>query len=250
MNRKTIAFSNQKGGVGKSTCTRELGICLAASGKNVLLVDADPQANLTKSLTDENAKGLFEALSDMEYELRKIQPGLSLLAGDIKLALLEKSLIGELDAYVRLKELLQEDVFTEYDLILIDSPPSLGVLTINSLTAATHLTIPMNPSLYSMQGTNDLMNTVAKVRKNLNHDLIITGVIINAFDSIPVITREIREEIEAAFGDLVFKTALSKSIKIEEAIANRAGVTSLKKAKVKDEIEKISRELLERLEEN
>jgi len=246
--RHTIVFSNQKGGVGKTTLTREIGIYLASAGTKTLLVDIDPQANLSRSLADNLDNGLFEALTGGGYEAREIFPSLYLLCGNIRLASLEKSLIGELDAYIRLREFMAEPIFQEFEYILIDSPPSLGVLTINALTAADHLVIPMNPALYSLQGTNDLMGTIAKVKKNLNPNLSIAGVIINAFDQVPVITREIRQEIVSSFGDRVFRTVLSKSIKIEEAIAGRHGVVTLTKAKVKDEVVQIGEELIDRLE--
>ncbi len=242
-----IVFSNQKGGVGKTTLTRELGLYLASKEKQVLVIDMDPQANLTRSLTDSEAPGTHEALSGHLYEIIEVQSCLSILCGDIKMATLEKSLIAEIDAYTRMKELFEDDVFNSFEYILIDSPPSLGVLTVNALTAAEHLIIPMNPSLYSMQGTNDLTATVRKVRKSLNPDLKLLGVIINAFDSIPVITRQIKDEIRSSFGDRVFSSVLSKSIKIEEAIASRDGLVSLQNAKVKDEIILLGEELIQRL---
>ena len=250
MKHNTVVFSNQKGGVGKTTLSRELGIYLSSRGKTVLLVDADSQANLTKSLLrnwEEIEIGLYEALTDEVFTVEEVKDRLHLLPGSIKLASLEKSLIGEIDGYTRLRDFLENGPFSHFDYILIDSPPSLGVLTVNALTASGHLVIPMNPSVYSMQGTNDLMATVAKVRKNLNRDLALLGIIINAFDSIPVITRQIREEIDEAFGERVFSTALSKSIKIEEAIAGRKGIISSSKAKVKGELEQIGEEFLQRL---
>lgn len=255
MYQKKVVFSNQKGGVGKTTLTRELSIYLASIGKSVLAIDLDPQANLTRSLTDvpftdPEVTGCYEALSEICFDIIEVQSNISLLPGDIKMAMLEKSLIAEIDAYSRTKELLEHKSFRQYEYILIDSPPSLGVLTVNALTAAEYLIIPMNPSLYSMQGTNDLMNTVKKVKKSLNPDLKLTGVIINAFDSIPVITRQIKEEIEASFKDRVFSTVLSKSIKIEEAIANQSGIVTLQKCKVKDEIIRIGEEFLGRLQDN
>ncbi len=255
MIQKKVVFSNQKGGVGKTTLTRELSIYLASEGKTVLAIDLDPQANLTRSLTDApftdpGITGCYEALSEICFDILEVQPNVSLLSGDIKMAMLEKSLIAEIDAYSRMKELLEYKSFKHYEYILIDSPPSLGVLTVNALTAAEYLIIPMNPSLYSMQGTNDLMSTVKKVKKSLNPELKLSGVIINAFDSIPVITRQIKEEIEASFGDKVFSSVLSKSIKIEEAIASQNGVITLQKAKVKDEIIRIGEELLIRLQDN
>ena len=249
--QRTIVFSNQKGGVGKTTLSREIGIYLASRGKTVLLIDADSQANLTKSLLKDWEAiqiGLYEALTHEIFTLEQVKDSLYILPGNIKLATLEKSLIGEIDGYTRLKDLIENGPFSHFDYIVIDSPPSLGVLTVNALTASSHLVIPMNPSVYSMQGTNDLMATVAKVRKNLNNNLSLLGVIINAFDSIPVITRQIKEEIEESFGDRVFKTALSKSIKIEEAIAGKKGIIN-NKTKVKGELERIGEEFLRRLGE-
>ena len=127
----------------------------------------------------------------------------------------------------------------------------MGVLTVNALAAAQYLIIPMNPSLYSMQGTNDLMRTVGKVKSNLNARLYLTGVIINAYNGIPVIFRQIRKEILDSFGDKVFATVLSKSIKLEEAIALKTGVIyhrKLEKSRAKTEVSLLGNELLSRLE--
>jgi chromosome partitioning protein len=252
-NTKIIVFSNQKGGVGKTTCARELGIYLSGVGHKVLLIDADPQANLSKSLTDDPGSGLYDALSGMETNIDpvEVKPCLYLLSGGLKLAGLDKSLIGELDAYTRLKELLEGKAFQAFDFILIDSPPSLGVLTVNALTASNYLIVPMNPSLYSMQGTNDLLGTMVKVKKNLNPDLSLLGVIINAFDSVPTITKQIRDEIEETFREKVFRTVLSKSIKVEEAIAAKSGVTEGKGKrlpKIAGEVKALGGELLSRIE--
>jgi chromosome partitioning protein len=252
MKPDTVIFSNQKGGVGKTTLCRELGIALAFQGLVVLLVDCDPQGNLSKSLTsnEHTVPGLYEALDGGAVNIQNLDDNLSLLAGDFRLASLEKSLVGEMDAYGRLTELLSSELFQAYDLILVDTPPSLGVLTGNALAAGKHIVIPMRPSLYSMQGTNDLVKTIAKVRKTLNPDLNLLGVIINGFDSVPVIVKEIRKEIEESFGNKVFGTALSETIKFEEAIAEKKGVVHLKKldkSRAKLEVERISVELLVRL---
>lgn len=248
---KTMIFSNQKGGVGKTTLTRELGIYLSSCGHQVLLVDCDPQGNLTKSLIEDGGGGLYAALSGEGLKLSSIESNLCLLGGDFRLALLEKSLIGEIDAYSRIKRILADPSLSSFEYILLDTPPSLGVLTVNALAAASDLVVPMNPSLYSMQGTNDLMNTVSKVRANLNPGLSLCGVIINAFDSVPTITRQIRAEIESSFGFKVFRTVLSKSIKIEEAIATRKGVIHHKRlgeSRAAEEVSALGDELLRRLE--
>jgi chromosome partitioning protein len=251
MNPRTVIFSNQKGGVGKTTLTRELGIYVASRGHGVLLVDCDPQGNLTKSLLEGSDGGLYDALTTDGLPPLKLDERLSLFAGDFRLALLEKSLIGEIDAYSRLRALLRDEKLSAFDYIFLDTPPSLGVLTVNALAAASDLVIPMNPSLYSMQGTNDLLRTVSKVHANLNPTLSLLGVIINAFDSIPTITRQIRSEIEASFGDKVFAAVLSKSIKLEEAIASRKGVihhAHIGSSRVAVEVKALGDELLSRLE--
>jgi chromosome partitioning protein len=245
-------FSNQKGGVGKTTLCRELGVYVSTRGLRVLLVDADPQGNLSKSLLsdDSAAGGLYDALEGNAIAVQELSESLSILAGDFRLSALEKSLVGEIDAFGRLRELFETEPFRKYAHIFVDTPPSLGVLTGNALAAADHLVIPMRPALYSMQGTNDLMKTVAKVKKTMNPELNLLGVIINGFDSQPVIVREIRREIEESFADKVFATVLSQTIKLEEAIAERTGVIHLKhlaKSRAKEEVERIGAELLERL---
>ena len=247
---KTVIFSNQKGGVGKTTLTRELGIYVSSLGRRVLLVDCDPQGNLTKSIVDGTDSGLYDALTSDGLPPLKLDEGLSLFAGDFRLALLEKSLIGEIDAYSRLRTLLSDSGLGEFDFTFLDTPPSLGVLTVNALTAAEHLVIPMSPSLYSMQGTNDLMRTVSKVKTNLNPALSLLGVIVNAYDGVPVITHQIRDEIERSFGQMVFATVLSKSIRIEEAIASRQGVIHHKHlgaSRAREEVQALGNELLRRL---
>jgi chromosome partitioning protein len=189
--------------------------------------------------------GLSDPLNCDGLEIERLTETLSILKGDVKLALLEKHLLGEIDAYSRFNDLFSVEEFQTFDLLLLDTPPSLGVLTINALTACSHLVIPTTCGLYSLQGTNDLMATIAKVKKTLNPDLAILGVIINAFDSIPVITRQIREEIEEGFNDLVFPTVLSKSIRLEEAIAGRVSVAGT--SRQAGEVAAIGDEFLSRL---
>lgn len=242
-----IAFSNQKGGVGKTTVCREMGISLALSGKKVLFVDTDPQGNLSKSLTAGKTPGLYYALTEGQILIEEVTPNLSILPGDIRLSLLEKNLLGEIDAYMRLKELYQDPIFQEFDFILMDTPPSLGILTLNALSASDALIIPVSCRMYSLQGTNDLMDTVSKVRKTLNPDLKLLGVLINAFDRVPVIMREIRQEIEKAFGEAVFSQVLSKSVRVEEAIAEKKGVIEIAtKDRIKEEIGQLANELVKR----
>jgi chromosome partitioning protein len=246
---KVIIFANQKGGVGKTTSCRELGFYFGSIGKKLLFIDADPQANLTNGLiSNDNKYGLFDALTGAEYEFKKVRSNIYILSGDNRLTNLSKSLVGEIDAYTRLKTILEDERFKEFDFIFIDSRPAFDTLTINGLTASTDVIIPMSAAEYTLQGTNDLLESIAKVKKSFNPEINITGVIVNAYDSRPVITREIREEIKDVFKDKVFNTALSKTIKYEEAIAGKLGIIETTDSiKVKEEIERLGQELLTRL---
>jgi len=244
---KTVIFTNQKGGVGKTTLTRELGIALAEREYSVLLIDSDPQGNLTKSLFDYEGPGLYEAFENEKVEFLFGRKNLTLLSGDSRLAALEKRYLGDVDAYLKLKTLYESKTFNDFDVILIDSPPSLSVMTLNGLAVADYFIIPLRPALYSLQGTNDLLASVAKVKKSLNSGLELLGVILNEYNSLPVISRQIRDEIVEGFGDKVFSTVVSRTVKIEEAIASRSGVID-EKTKVAEEIQNLTTELLRRLD--
>jgi chromosome partitioning protein len=166
-----ITFTNQKGGPGKTTMTRELGIYLAVSGHHTLLIDTDPQGNLTKGLTELEKRGTYEAYTEEAFDLHQIRDKLYLLHGSEKLAQLERNLIGEVDAYTRLKSILAGSLFKPFEYILIDTPPTLGVMTLNALAASDYLAVVINPAVYTLQGTNTLMSTYSKVKENLNPDL-------------------------------------------------------------------------------
>ena len=255
---RKIIFTNQKGGVGKTTLTREVGIALTRRKLRVLLIDCDPQGNLTKSLLDssrddetetkKSRAGVYEAMEGESVRPYEVAESLSLLTGDERLAALERRYIGEVDAYERLSAALTEKLLKKYDVVLLDSPPSLSVMTLNALVAATHFIIPLRPALYSLHGTNDLLSSVAKVKKSLNPDLELLGVIINEYTPGPIISRQLREEIEEGFGKAVFQTAVSRTVKVEEAIASRRGVVDEPEGtKIRQELEAIAMELCERL---
>ncbi len=127
---RIITISNQKGGVGKTTISREIGVYLSLQGKKTLLVDSDPQGNLTKGLSELSAPGLYEAYCGDSFTLVPYSPALSILSGSAKLAHVEKMLLGEIDGYTRLRDILTQSHFADFDFILIDTPPSLGALTI------------------------------------------------------------------------------------------------------------------------
>ncbi len=252
MSAKTIIFCNQKGGVGKTTLSRNLGYYLAQVGLKMLLIDVDGQGNLSLSFFDEsNLNGsCYEALTGGEVKFQEITNHLNLLCSDSKLSSLEKQLVGEIDGHSRLKELLNREELSDYDLVFIDSPPSLGMLTTNGLAACDYLIIPLNPKLYSMQGCNKLMETVTTVRKTFNNNLQVLGFVINGYDKRLAIHREIKSEIEATYGEWVFKTSVSECVKLEESIALACGVTDLRGSgtfRVRRQIEELSKEILERL---
>jgi chromosome partitioning protein len=253
MSKKIVLFANQKGGVGKTTVCRETGLYLGSLGKKILFIDADPQSNLTNGLIENDKQlGLYDALTDSKYQFKAYSDTVSILSADNRLSGLSKILVGEIDTNTRLKALLEDERFNGFDYIFIDSRPSFDTLTINGMSACSHIIIPMSPAEYTLQGTNDLLESINKVKMNYNPSIQITGIIINAFDCRPVITREIREEIETVFGDRVFKSVLSKTIRIEEAISEKKSVTELENAalqKITREVTEISNELLKRLED-
>lgn len=244
---KSIIFTNQKGGVGKTTLTRELGISFSLQGHSVLLIDADPQGNLTKSLCDYQGPGLYEAFEGEPFTPVELRPKLHLLAGDKRLVALEKRYLGDVDAYGKLSALFETDGLSGYELVLIDSPPSLGIMTLNGLAAADSFVIPLRPALYSLQGTNDLLDSVAKVKKSLNPGLELLGVVVNDYLPGPIISRQLRAEIAEAFGEKLFETVVSRTVKVEEAIASRRGVVEEEATKVASEIERLAAEVAGRL---
>lgn len=243
-----IAVANQKGGIGKSTTARELGFFLDKEGRRTLIIDADQQGNLSKGITRDDTRGLYDAVTGNEYRIQAIRDNLFLLPGEQRLAGLEKALLGEVDVYTRLRDTLGPVLSGSYDYVLIDCPPNLGVLTINALALAGYVLIPMVPALYSMQGTNDLLETIRKVRTNLNPGLDILGIVIDMYDPRAHIVKEITAEIEGGFGDKVFCTRLCQSKKVEEAIAEQTGLVYMNKSKIGGEIALLGSEILSRLE--
>ncbi len=223
-----IVFTNQKGGVGKTTMTRELGCYLAHDkGLKTLLVDCDSQGNLSKSFFDQPGKGLYEAVTEDEINFQRISDNLEILSGSIYLSLLEKQLIGEFDGYLKFKELFEKEEFESYDFILLDTPPSLGILTGNALAAADHLVMPITASQYALQGASDLLETMEKIRRSLNPTLYALGVVLNSYNPVTLIGRELKAELTGFFGETCFDTVISRSIRIEEAIAERKGLIQL-----------------------
>jgi chromosome partitioning protein len=218
---KIISISNHKGGVGKTTSAINIGAGLNKLKKKVLLIDLDPQANLSQSLgVIEPERTIYGAIRG-EYSLQPIEilKGLDLIPSTLDLSGAEVEMSGEAGREYILKELI-EPLKASYDFILIDSPPSLGLLTINSFTASDSILIPLQAQYLALQGLTKLIEVVDKIKRRLNKELEIGGVFITQYDKRKVLNRDVAETIKAHFKDEVFKTMIRDNIALAEAPAN------------------------------
>jgi chromosome partitioning protein len=220
---KIIAIANQKGGVGKTTTSVNLGACLAYIGKRVLLVDVDPQGNATSGLGIEKADVehcIYDILVDDVDVKEVIKPSevenLDIIPSTIQLAGAEIELVPTISREVRLKRAL-EAVKHHYDFIVIDCPPSLGLLTINALTASDTVLIPVQCEYYALEGLSQLLNTVRLVQKHLNTELMIEGVLLTMLDARTNLGIQVIDEVKKYFQDKVYQTIIPRNIRLSEA---------------------------------
>jgi len=220
-----LAIANQKGGVGKTTTSINLAAALAQKGYETLLLDLDPQGNATLSFLDPEQiqTSIYEALTDDDKTVKDAvcktaYKHLSVVPARINLAKFESKLLGDIDSHFRLKDRLKS-VVKEFKYIIIDTPPTLGLMTVNSLVAASHLLVPIQSSYFALEGTDDLLETVEKIRARANPTLEFLGVVITIHDKRTILGRDIRNHINEVFGKKVFRTIISRSVRLEESPA-------------------------------
>lgn len=250
-----ITIANQKGGVGKTTTAINLAAACAFRRKRVLLIDLDPQSNTSLSFLDplRVSAGSYEMfveadmpLSELVYETNV--PDLDLIPARINLAKLEAKLLGDFDAAFRLRDRLA-GIKDHYDLIIIDTPPTLGMITVNSLVAAKYVLIPIQSSYFALEGTDDLLETIEKVRSRPNPELELLGVLITLFDRRTALSKDVDAHIRKVFGDKTFKTIITRSVRLEEAPAHKLPIFNYApRSSGAEEYQNLAKEVLKRVE--
>jgi chromosome partitioning protein len=218
---KIVVFANQKGGVGKTTTAVNLGAYLAEAGKRVLLVDFDPQSNTTSSVgADKNLPGIYEVLTGKAEAVSAIQAcsvsGLSIMPSSINLTGATIELVDQAEREYFLKKAI-EKISDRFDYVFIDSPPSLGILTLNGLVAADFVIIPLQCEYFALEGLSLLLQTINQVQKSLNPQLKIGGILFTMYDTRTRLAHEVVQEVTGYFKEKVFHTIIPRNVRLSEA---------------------------------